>query len=69
MLWVKALTVPQEESRITLGLPWRKKDEQPHADISNDFYTGKLSQVVKIVQFRVPYDRWIKEVKTHFLQA
>ena len=23
----------------------------------------------KIVQFRVRYDRWIKEMKTHFLQA
>ena len=23
----------------------------------------------EIVQFRVRYDRWIKEVKTHFLQA
>ena len=23
----------------------------------------------EIVQFRVHYDRWIKEVKTHFLQA
>ena len=25
--------------------------------------------LVEIVQFRVRYDRWIKEVKTHFLQA
>ena len=23
----------------------------------------------EVVQFRVRYDRWIKEVKTHFLQA
>ena len=25
--------------------------------------------LLEIVQFRVRYDRWIKEVKTHFLQA
>ena len=25
-------------------------------------------QILKIVHFRVGYDRWIKEVKTHFLQ-
>ena len=25
--------------------------------------------LLKIVQFRVLYDRWIKEVKTHFSQA
>ena len=47
MLGVKALTVPQEESRITLGLPRRKEDEQPHADISNDFYTGNSHRLSK----------------------
>ena len=29
---------------------------------------GQLFQVL-IVQFRVRYDRWIKEVKMHFLQG
>ena len=24
--------------------------------------------ILRIVHFRVRYDRWIKEVKTHFLQ-
>ena len=31
--------------------------------------TRKNFEISLIVQFRVRYDRWIKEVKTHFLQG
>ena len=44
MLWVKGLSVSKKESRITLGLPWRKKrmNNLLHADVVSKEDADKL---------------------------
>ena len=70
VMWKRSILVIVKLCLLPLSLAGKKKKRVQEKSMTLEDYEifDECEIELLIVHFRVRYDRWIKEVKTHFLQ-